>query len=166
MKELRLTKGYVAVVDDEDYSLVAGDRWYAHVKTRSDGTMRVYAKRRIKTLVGWSMQSLHRVIMDAPDGIQVDHINGKGLDNRRSNLRMCSHAENQHNRRPQTGCTSKFKGVYWNKAGAKWMARIGVNGKQKHLGSFTSEQDAAQAYNLAAAVHYGEYGRLNDLVGV
>jgi len=167
VKELRLAKGYVVLVDDQDYERVIGHRWYAEIRTRRDGSVKVYARRKVQTPgISSTWQSLHRFILNAPDGMQVDHINGKGLDNRRSNLRLCSHAENQHNRRPQTGGTSAFKGVRWHKAAAKWVASISINGESKHLGSFSSEQDAAKAYDLAAAANFGEYARHNNLAGV
>jgi len=91
----------------------------------------------------------------------VDHINGDKLDNRAENLRHCSNAENLRNLSPRKGGYSKYKGVSWNKGNAKWVASICVDGRNKHLGVFDNEQDAAHAYNLASKEFHGEYGRGN-----
>lgn len=105
-------------------------------------------------------RKLHRMVMNAPYGVQVDHINGDTLDNRRCNLRLCSHAENQHNKNSQAG-TSKYKGVYLYKRDKKWRAMIAKNKKNIHLGYFNDEIQAAHAYDEAARQLFGEFARLN-----
>ncbi len=108
---------------------------------------------------------MHRVIMDAKPGQIVDHINGDPLDNRRSNLRICTQQGNQWNRRKTKNPTSsKFKGVWFAKNHAHtarpWRAQIKV-GKVRYLGSFATEIEAAQAYDRAATEHFGEFACLN-----
>lgn len=107
---------------------------------------------------------LHRLIIQPPPGKQVDHINRNRLDNRRENLRIVSCRQNVWNQGP-FGKTSKFKGVYWNSGMDKWVAsiRLPKDGKQKHLGCFIEESEAALAYNKKAEEFYGEFAYLNKL---
>ena len=164
MREIQLTKGYVALVDDEDYESISVYKWYAMVVTRTDGSFSVYAQSKIKKLDGnYITQGLHRIIMNASVGMQVDHINGNPLDNRRTNLRICSHSENQQNQRHKSGGTSKFKGVSWAKNSRKWRAQIRINWKVKCIGEFETEQEAAIAYNAAAFLLHGEFASINVL---
>ena len=90
---------------------------------------------------------------------EVDHWDGDGLNNRRSNLREVTHAQNMGNARKQYGCSSQYKGVYWG--GKKWQAQIGVNHGTRYLGRFVNEEDAARAYDAAALEAWGEFARLN-----
>jgi hypothetical protein len=91
----------------------------------------------------------------------VDHINGNGLDNRKSNLRICTHQQNCENSRKRKKSFSKYKGVYWSKNAKKWVAQITIDGKSKHLGYFELEEDAAAAYDKAAVKYFGEFACLN-----
>src|SRR6185369_1147212 len=103
---------------------------------------------------------LHRIIADAKPGQIVDHINGDTLDNRRSNLRLCTTAENNRNTRgknPKSG----FKGVYPQFGTNTWQAKITVAGKVLCLGTFKEKEDAAKCYDLAAREHFGEFARTN-----
>jgi len=104
---------------------------------------------------------MHRQIMQPDDGEVVDHISGDGLDNRRENLRICSHKENIRAQQPQRGGTSKYRGVCWKSAREKWEAQIKVDGDNKYLGRYKNEEQAAKAYNKAAKKHFGEYAYLN-----
>jgi hypothetical protein len=100
--------------------------------------------------------------MATPKGKDTDHINGDTLDNRRCNLRVCSHQQNISNRKKQRNpTTSQYKGVHLDKARGKWHAKLRSHGRMVHIGYFTSEEDAAQAYNEAARKHFGEFARLN-----
>ena len=101
------------------------------------------------------------MILDVPEGMVVDHINGNGLDNRKANLRVCSVAQNNCNRRPQRNCISKYKGVTRTRRGKPWRAVITINRKTRSLGSFASEIEAANAYDEAAKKYHGEYASLN-----
>lgn len=93
--------------------------------------------------------------------ILVDHINGNGLDNRRANLRLASHAQNHANSQKRKGKSSPYKGVSWSRSGAKWMATIRSAGKTTYLGVFTNPIEAAKAYDRAASEIYGEFARVN-----
>lgn len=162
MKEIQLTQGYVAMVDDEDFERVAKHMWHANARPRADGSMLVYAQRNVPRAAGGrTTQQLHKFLIDTKCGMQIDHVNRDPLDNRRKNLRVCKPSDNQHNQRPQRGRSSPYKGVYWSKESRKWRAVITLDGKQKLLGSFTLEIDAARAYDSAALRFYGEFARIN-----
>lgn len=102
---------------------------------------------------------LHRVIMNTPPGVKVDHRNGDTLDNRGCNLRFATDVEQNRNRRGWG--SSKYKGVCWHKRDQKWCAQIRVDGKKTHLGHFDDEEGAAFAYDVAARILFGEFVRLN-----
>ena len=147
------SRGHFTIVDDEDLSLVSMTTWNYHPQG--------YAVR--------SGKRLHRVIMNAPDGIGVDHINGDRLDNRKCNLRLATQTQNNRNSRPQK-TTSEYKGVRIDGVGMdgkiRWRASIATSGKVIQLGTFTSEVDAALAYNAAARHFFGEFAWLNKVDGV
>lgn len=103
---------------------------------------------------------LHRYIMRPGPDMIVDHINHNGLDNRVSNLRVCTIADNNKNKRLREGTTSKYKGVKWHRVNSYWVAQIGTKNRV-HLGVFINEEDAAIAYDIAAIQLYGEYAYLN-----
>jgi hypothetical protein len=107
---------------------------------------------------------MHRFIINAPFGVQIDHINGNKLDNRRSNIRMATVQKNAFNRKkPKGKCTSQYKGVFKRKDLNKWETRIKINNKSIYLGTFVDEVDAAKAYNQAARKYFGEFARCNDI---
>jgi hypothetical protein len=158
-REIPLTQDYVALVDAEDYEYLSQWKWRAKIEKNT-----VYAARDAYTANGKrSHIRMHRLIMSAPKGMEVDHRDGDGLNNRRNNLRVCTKAQNLTNQRPQKGTSSRFKGVYRNKRDRQWQAYIKVNGKRKHLGCFASEVEAAKAYNNAAIQFHGEFAWLNDI---
>lgn len=161
MKEIPLTRGYVALVDDEDYERISGHKWCSNIHPRKDGTNRVYAVRDASTEGRIHRVYLHRAILEYNDRNDIDHIDGNPLNNVRSNLRVCSRAENARNARVRTGGTSRFKGVRWHSQNKNWQARITVNGKDRHIGIFGSEVDAAVAYDVAAKVFFGCFAKLN-----
>lgn len=103
---------------------------------------------------------LHRLITNAPKGLQVDHINGNRLDNRKINLRICSSSDNSKNRPKNKG---NYKGVYLDKLRNKWIAQITKNYKCYHIGSFEKEIEAALAYNEKAKELHGEFAYLNKI---
>lgn len=152
MKEIPLTQGLVALVDDDDYEWLMRRRWHAN---RNRPTAKFYAQ----SVINKKNTIMHRLILGARKGEQVDHINGDGLDNRRTNLRICNGSQNQHNRKLQINNKSGYKGVYFNKR--KWTARIVVNNKKIYLGRFTDPTEAARAYDEAAKKLHGEFARTN-----
>lgn len=125
------------VVDASDTELVSAYKW----QVKHDGKQ-TYAR----TVINGKQVQLHRLIMGAQPGQRVDHINGNGLDNRRQNLRFCSIAQNTMNSSKRRGCLSKYKGVTWHRAIKKWQAQIKLNGKSHYIGVFSSEREAADAY--------------------
>jgi hypothetical protein len=104
---------------------------------------------------------MHRQIMNAPEGLLVDHIDGNGLNNQKNNLRLCSSAQNARNRRPTSKPYSKYKGVSWHKRNKKWEVRIAKSGKSTYLGTFEDELEAALAYDRKAEELFGEFAYLN-----
>lgn len=108
-------------------------------------------------------EMLHRAIMKAKKGEQVDHINGNTLDNRKENLRICTHAENIRNRNQRKNSNTKYKGVF--KSGKKWGASIGYENERYYLGVFKTQEEAAIAYNKAALKYHGEFALLNTVKG-
>lgn len=162
MKEIQLTRGHVAFVNDEDYDrVIAAGPWRALVPPRRYTT---YAIRDIRKPDGrWTAQYLHRFILDVTDPkIEVDHRNHNGLDNQRSNIRECSRAQNAANRgKLRTGKSSRYRGVIWYKKSRKWCAKIKFNGKQIYLGYFSDETAAALAYDAAARKRFGEFVSCN-----
>lgn len=159
MKEIKLTQGLSTLVDDEDYESVSQHKWFAVKDGRT-----YYACKNAGILPFRYRLWMHRVILSAPKELQVDHINGNGLDNRRCNLRLVTGAQNSTNSQKKSGSTSsRFKGVDWYKPYDKWRARITNNRRVTHLGYFNTDIEAAQAYNEAAIELFGEFARLNDL---
>ncbi len=143
--------GRVALVDDEDYDLVMQYRWRVREAVRSSGT----TDGPYVVSIGRSKIPMHKLITGYP---MTDHRSGNGLDNRRSNLRPATKAQNNHNQRPRAGHSSQYKGVTWHKRVGKWQAEIKLGGgKRRYLGLFVSEQDAAEAYRVASLEHQGEY---------
>jgi hypothetical protein len=149
-----LTGGEYAIVDAEDEAAAARNHWHAHAGRH--GTF--YARRTRRTGdVADAPHYLHQLILGCA---WVDHINGDGLDNRRTNLRPCTRAQNMHNQRKRRG-VSQFKGVYWHTSGRKWKAQITESGHRRSLGYHPSEESAARAYDAAARRLFGEYAALN-----
>lgn len=157
MRYIELTKGYHAKVDDEDFDRLSKFNWSLHSMTRR--SKKLYAATHIPRSQEYI--TMHRLITGAQKGQSVDHINDDGLDNRKENLRVCSHAENLRNRGKNINNTSGFKGVEHKKIGKPWMARITVNYRSIYLGTFKDKLDAAMAYNVAALKYHGEFARLN-----
>ena len=149
-----LTKGYESIIDSADVSLVDCYNWFALPINST-----VYAARSDYSGKKMRMVYVHRTIMGEPDGLQVDHRDGGGLNNRRGNLRVATSSQNMRNRRISSSNTSGFKGVYLSKTIGKWCAQITISHKQKHLGTFTSPEEAHAAYCRASEQYHGEFGR-------
>ena len=138
-KIISLTQGYIAIVDDDDFEKVSKHKWC--VKKTSHN---VYAKRysNSKTI------DMHHVIIERKEGFVVDHINGDGLDNRKENLRLCTHSENMKNIKMRKDNLSGVRGVYWNAIAKKWHCQIQFNGKKIYLGLFKELDDAKNTIEL------------------
>lgn len=160
MKNIPLTQGKFAIVDDGDYDWLNQWKWYA----RKCGKEKWYAVRK-QTINGKEYTIyLHRFIMNVPPGLEVDHINGNSLDDRHNNLRICRGQANKWNTQKQKrDKSSKYKGVCWHKTNKKWWAYIHLNGNRKHLGFFDNEDDAGEAYNQGALELFGVFAQLNDI---
>lgn len=152
-KQIPLTMGEFAIVDDEDYEYLSQWKWWRN---------RGYAIRSFMVKGKRHIILMHRVIMQAPLNKLVDHIDGNILNNQKHNLRICTHSENMRNQHSVSG-TSKYKGVYWSKDKNKWAAQIRSSNKKKFLGYFSNEKDAALAYNKAAVELHGEFAKLNEV---
>lgn len=155
--KIPLTRGYAAIVDKSDAEWLSQWNWYYcdGYARRSEHKQTSEGERVFPVL-------MHRALLDVPDGFDVDHANRDGLDNRRSNIRVASRAENQANAGKSVGVfTSNYKGVHWHARRRRWAATIGVDGTRLHLGYFDSEVEAALSYDEAAVEHHGEFARLN-----
>lgn len=157
VKEIKLNRGLVALVDDEDYERVIKYNWYA-LKQRCGGYYAVTHD----PINHNDLILMHRFILNAKKGEEIDHINGQKLNCCKHNLRIVTRQQNQMNRKKQLkpSC-SKYKGVSWKKSTNKWSSAIGINGRMIHLGYFFNEEDAARTYDNAVKKYFGEYGKPN-----
>ncbi len=153
MRTVQLTRGFSTIVDSDQYDRVSWYSWYSGTKSKKGS---IYA---ICNQFKATHYNLSNFILDVPNGIIVDHINGDTLDNRKSNLRVVTKSQNaQNSRKPvrAKGTTSKYKGVNWDKTRNCWRASI-----QMSLGRFSSELEAAKAYDKKAKELFGDFARLN-----
>ena len=166
MKHIPLTQGKFALVDDEDYDWLMQWKWQAR---KSDRTY--YA---VRTCLCWlpgvanrHTIRMHRVIMNVPQEMQIDHINHDGLDNCKGNLRICTNTENRYNSKPRSHRSSKYKGVTLSTSRPKgvwrcWQSRIGNKNIKHHLGSYYTQEEAADAYDQKAKILFGEFAYINN----
>ena len=157
-KNIILTQNKMAIVDDDDYYKVSKHIWCAK---KSGGDI-FYAIRR-EPMTGKHIY-MHKQIILADSSVFVDHINGNALDNRKSNLRICTHRQNLCNQKLSSANTSGYRGVSWNKLCGKWHAYIKVKQKRIHLGVYKDKAEAARVYNDAAREYFGEFARLNNVL--
>lgn len=153
MKEIPLSQGYVALVDDDFFDVLSRYKWYyvdGKAGTHIDGNR--------------NHTYMHQLIMaTANTHLIVDHIDRNGLNNQRSNLRLCNTSQNIANSGPRTNNTSGFKGVYFCNQTRKWRAEIKYLGKKKCLGRYATKVEAALAYNVGAKQYFGEFAYQNEL---
>lgn len=147
MKQLQLTNKKNTLIDNRDFNVLSKYKWHTISKTYVARTGRDG-----KEIL------LHRQLLKAPIGVEVDHIDGDTLNNQRSNLRLVTHAENIRNR-PHLNKNNRSgeTGVSWFKLRGKWRARLMINGKDIHLGLFTIKKEAIKARKIAAKKYFGIY---------
>jgi hypothetical protein len=159
MKRIKLSQEQYTIVDDDDFNRINRfSKWYANKDHKYN---RYYAichdPNNNKRII-----AMHRFILDLKygDRVHVDHINGNGLDNRKINLRICNHSQNQANCNIQSG-TSQYKGVSYYKRISRYCASIRCNGNVYYLGAFTNEREAALAYDKKAKELFGDFAKTN-----
>jgi hypothetical protein len=150
MREIPLTRGKVALVDDADFEAVSAFKWYAYPHRNT-----WYAARKN----GNATIQMHRFILNTPQGLETDHEDGDGLNNRRYNIRVSTHAQNIANQGPQRG--HLLKGVKKCNNCERWIARIGFNHRSLYLGIYQTPEAAAYAYDCKAVELFGEFARCN-----
>lgn len=156
MKEIPLTNGLFAKVDESDFEILSKFNWQA-VNNR-----KYYARRHIMIDGKKSKIYMHREIMGVTKSdVFVDHIDGDGLNNTRANLRVASHSENLANVPKRNGTSSKYRGVNFKKSTGKWQVQIQHNNKMHWVGSFNNEIEAAKAYDKKAVELFGAFAQLN-----
>jgi hypothetical protein len=151
MKKILLTQGKYTLVDNEDYNELSKYNWCFNGG---------YAKRGTSKKGHFKM---HRVILKAKKGHEIDHIDGNGLNNQKINLRIATRTQNQMNRVIQKNNQSGFKGVCWDKKSKKWLSQIRIKTHTKFLGYFVNLRDAAIEYNKAAKKYFGDFANLNKI---
>lgn len=155
-REIPLRGGGVAIVDEADFEMLNQYKWslFTHPRTRVS-----YAR---GTVAKWTQAFMHRFIMGLTDrSIRVDHKNGNGLDNRRSNLRIATASQNRFNADKNRTTKNKYKGIWFKPQTGRWSAQIRAHGQRFHLGFFDTPEEAARAYDQAAKEKHGEYAKLN-----
>jgi|SRR5882672_148209 len=147
-----LTQGQNAIVDAEDFDWLNKWNWAAYLDPK-DRSFRAYRNK--------NHIYMHRIITNCQSTEEVDHENHNTLDNRKQNLRKCSHEENCRNGQMRYNNTSGYKGVSWKKSIGKWQARIGIKNQKLYLGVFETPEEAAKAYDQASILYHGEFGFRN-----
>jgi hypothetical protein len=156
-RRLYLGQGKWTLLDVKDYYRLRFLKWVVYGNGTNLYAIRLQFTEPNKT----STVYMHREIMNPPAGLVVDHRNCDGLDNRRSNLRFATHAQNTRNRRKKKNGSSQFLGVYFNKEKSTWDSQLKHNEKRIWVGRFKTEIEAARAYDEAAKKYHGEFARLN-----
>ncbi len=154
-RRIPLTQGKYAIVDPEDFERLNKHKWYAARHGKIYYAQRTLWRKNEKT----TTIAMHRLVIKVPEGMVADHINHNGLDNRKANLRPATPAQNIYNRpiAKKQNARSRFRGVTWCRAKKKWLALIRINGRNKFLGYFHDEKQAAKAYDSAAKKHHGDF---------
>jgi len=159
MKEIPLTKGMVAIVDDEDYEGLIRYKWGAFHR-RTGNCWYAFTKINRKNVF------MHNLILGSLPHQDIDHVDLNGLHNTRDNLRPGSRSQNMANRGSTVANTSGYKGVWKKNIGRPWEAGIKVNYRTVYLGTFDTPQEAAAAYDKAAIHHFGEFALTNAMLGL
>ena len=160
VKAITLPTGQRVIIDAEDYDKVSG-----YARSYKKGTREGVAYASTTKMRNGKRKSylIHRVIMNAPKGLEVDHINGDGLDNRKQNLRLCNKSQQTANTGLNRCNTSGYKGVSFCSRENKWRSYITHNSKFRSLGYYETKEEAALAYNEAARGYFGEFAYQNEV---
>lgn len=154
MKEIKLTQGKVAFVDDADFEWLNQWKWSLLKTPNTSYAVRGHEGKAIL---------MHRLILGlGTSKMLADHRDGNGLNNQRSNIRTATRCQNKCNAGSHRGSSSFFVGVSWHSSKKRWRSQIMFNKKSKHLGTFKDEKDAALAYNNAAIQMHGQFAKLNS----
>jgi hypothetical protein len=155
MKEIKLTQGKIALVDDDDFEWLNQWKWH-YSKTKTSSCVR-------RSVWKNPDERMHRLIMGlkSSDKREVDHINGNPLDNRRENLRICNKAQNQWNAKIRKDNKTGFRGVRYRPEIDKYISQIKLNKQCYYLGCYSNKIDAAIAYNNFAIKHRGSFAKIN-----
>lgn len=149
MKTIKLTRGQETMVDDEDFEYLNQWKWFARKNLYVFYAVRHKDDKAI---------FMHRVLMNTPKGMLTDHVDGNGLNNQKSNLRVCTPSQNECNKALQKNNTTGFKGVHKYKN--RYLAQIHFGGKRLHLGSFVKPEDAYKVYCEASKIYHKEFSRV------
>lgn len=161
MKTIKLTQGYEAMVDDEDFEFLNQWKWHA-LKFKCGIVYAVRTSNAFERKKGFPKNIyLHRYLLDYPKNFHVDHVDNNSLNNVRNNLRLVTQSQNQQNAKLSAKSTSKYKGVHYHKKDKRYRACIGFNRRKIQIGNFLTAIEAAKAYNEAAVKYFGSYARLN-----
>jgi hypothetical protein len=167
MKEIELTQGKVALVDDEDFDYINQWKWYLAKRGHLSYGVRNY--RPTGDRGPHILLLMHRVLLERRGadltGREIDHVDGDGLNNLRSNLRLATRSENSRNSNKRVTSTSPYKGVTYSARHGQWVAQIHIDGKRMHCGYHHTPEEAASAYNRAAVKYFGEFAKINVGVG-
>jgi len=160
MKEIELTHGYVALVDDEDFERININNFFVKICPHTNyACTGMYINKKSKH------KFMHHLILNIKNArenkIEVDHIDGNGLNNQKHNLRICNKSQNCMNQKLRKTSTTKYKGVSWHKAANKFESHITINRKKKYLGLYNTDIEAAKVYDINAKELFGEYAYLN-----
>lgn len=156
MKTIPISRGKQALVDDQDYAALSPFKWTAQRRKYTFHAARYEGKKYVY---------MHRLIMQAETGVEIDHKDGNGLNNQRDNLRNATRSQNVRGfRGGRINKTSKYRGVYFQRNANKWRASIKLEDKRLHLGLFESEFSAALAYDKKCRKLFGPFASPNFLV--
>ena len=154
LKKIKLTRGYEAIVDDEDYNMLNQSSWHCSTRGYAIQNITVGGKR--------GKLFMHSVVNNTPNGLYTDHINRDKLDNRKSNLRSCTPSQNQMNRVANKNNKLGLKGISWDKGTKKFRAQIQLDTGVKNLGCYDTVEIALTVYNKMAKKHFGEFYNKNQ----
>lgn len=164
MKEIALTRGKVALVDDEEYEFLNQWKWFAREDKNNFYAIRNEHTTLQKSVYQTKTIYMHRLILGIENPkILVDHKDHNGLNNQKSNIRTSTNQQNSCNKKKHAKASSKYKGVSWHKGICKWHSQIYADGKKKSLGYYPDEKKAADSYNIAARYYHKEFASLNVL---